>query len=134
MSIRILLAVALGSSIGGTLRHAIGEALLTADATGFPWSTLTVNLLGSLVIGWFATLSAPDGRLFVGTATRQFVMTGVCGGFTTFSIFSLETMELLQQGAWNVAIMNVVGTTALCLLAAWAGHVMALRANELQSG
>ena len=134
MNIRILAAVALGSSIGGVFRNAIGEALPTACATCFPWSTLTVNLLGSLVIGCFATLSAPNGRILVGNATRHFVITGVCGGFTTFSMFSLETVERLQQGMLDVAMMNVVGTTAFCLLAVWIGHVTALHANEQRCG
>ena len=66
----------------------------------FPWGTLIVNVSGSFVIGFFATLTGPDGRMFVGTTARQFVMIGICGGYTTFSSFSLQTLNLMNDGEW----------------------------------
>ena len=98
----------------------------------FPWGTLIVNVAGSLVIGFFATLSGPDGRLFVGTHMRQFVMIGLCGSYTTFSSFSLQTLNLMNEGEWLSAGMNIVSSVVLCLLAVWLGHVAASQYNALK--
>jgi fluoride exporter len=95
----------------------------------FPWGTLIINIVGSFVIGGFATLTAPDGRVYVGTLGRQFVMVGLCGGYTTFSSFSLETFGLLQRqplaGASYITLSLV-----LCLFAVWLGHALARKVNE----
>src|SRR5262249_61126508 len=66
----------------------------------FPWGTMIVNIIGSFIIGFFATLTGPDGRVFADTLTRQFVMIGLCGGYTTFSSFSLQTLALGQAGEY----------------------------------
>lgn len=92
----------------------------------FPWGTLIINILGSLVIGLFGTLTGPDGRIFAGTTARQFVMVGICGGYTTFSSFSLQTLNLMNDGEWLRAGANIGLSVVLCLLAVWAGHIMAL--------
>lgn len=86
--------VALGSAVGGVLRAAVGMAVSAMVGSAFPFGTLIVNGVGSFAIGLYATLTGPGGRLFTGTRQRQFVMTGVCGGFTTLSVFSLETFRL----------------------------------------
>ena len=91
----------------------------------FPWGTLAINVVGSFIIGFFATLTGPDGRLLVAPDARQFVMVGLCGGFTTFSSFSLQTLNLLRDGDVLRAGGNVAGSVALCLVAVWLGHVAA---------
>ena len=85
--------IAVGSALGGMARFWCSG--LTARLVGetFPWGTMFVNVVGSFIIGFFATLTGPDGRIFADTLTRQFVMLGVCGGYTTFSSFSLQTLS-----------------------------------------
>ena len=128
----LYLAVALGTVIGGVLRAIASLAIHGHAEPGFPWATLFVNASGSFVIGLYATLSAPDGRLFAGPKQRQFVMTGICGGYTTFSVFSLETMRLLQAGKLPAAGINVGVSVVTWLAAAWAGHTIAARLNRLK--
>jgi len=122
--------VAIGSAIGGMLRFAC--SLLIAERIGetFPWGTLAVNISGSLVIGFFYTLTEPGGRFLVGTTARQFVMVGICGGFTTFSTLSLQTLILARDGDWARASTNVMATIALCMLAVWIGHIAAAALNR----
>jgi CrcB protein len=106
------------------LRYWMGGAIGQRWGTAFPWGTLCVNVLGCSFIGFFATVAAPDGRFLVSTATRQFVMVGVCGGFTTFSSFSLETLNLARDGEWARAVVNILGSTGLCLIGVWLGYVV----------
>jgi fluoride exporter len=118
--------VALGSALGGVSRYAC--TLLAAALVGedFPWGTILVNILGSFVIGAFATLTGPDGRLLVRSEIRAFVMTGLCGGYTTFSAFSLQSYLLLRGGDRIAAAANIVSSIALCLLAVWLGDRLAV--------
>jgi fluoride exporter len=123
------LVIGMGSALGGWLRYAcdlLGAALW---GLGFPWSTILINILGSFVIGLFAALTGPDGRIFIGSLARQFVMLGICGGYTTFSAFSIQTLDLLRAGRALAAGANVALSLALCLLAVWIGHVLAQRLN-----
>jgi CrcB protein len=124
-------AVILGSVIGGVLRALVSIASLALAGPGFPWATLFVNVTGSFVIGFYATLTGPDGRLLAGPRQRQFVMTGICGGYTTFSMFSLETLRLLQAREFPAAGLNVVLSVVTWLLAVWLGHMLATRLNRL---
>jgi CrcB protein len=124
--------VALGSGIGGLFRFLCGDLVHTHAGFGFPWGTLVVNVLGSFAIGFYATLTAPDGRLFAGTTTRHFVMTGLCGGFTTFSVFSLETLLLFRSGAALLGAGNVLLSVASWLAAVWLGHAAAARLNRIR--
>jgi len=107
---------------------------VTAQLIGetFPWGTLIVNVTGSFIIGFFATLTGPDGRVFVGTTGRQFVMIGICGGYPTFSSFSLQTLNLMNDGEWFYVGGNIVGSVVLCLAAVWAGHILALSINAMK--
>ena len=125
-------AIALGTVIGGVLRALASTAAHEALGAGFPWGTLFANVLGSFVIGFYATLTGPDGRVFAGTRRRQFVMTGICGGFTTFSVFSLETMLAARAGDWAAAGLNVAVSLVTWLAAVWLGFALASRLNRLR--
>ena len=122
--------VAIGGMLGSIARYL--ASLLIPAAAGFPWATLFVNISGSFVIGFYGTLTGPDGRLFAGTRQRQFVMTGFCGGYTTFSAFSLETFRLLHAGMTKTAFSNITVSVVTWLLAVWLGHVLASRLNRLK--
>jgi CrcB protein len=124
--------VALGSVLGGCARYLAGVFLQIQSLPGFPWATLFVNVTGSFVIGFYAALTGPDGRLFVGTRQRQFVMTGICGGYTTFSAFSLETFQLLRTGHPLTALLYIGISVVGWLAAVWLGHVFATRINRLK--
>jgi fluoride exporter len=128
-SIPVWLAVALGSALGGLARAALA-VLLAAEPGAWPWATWWANAAGSFAIVLFASLTAPQGRVWLGPATRQGFMAGFCGGFTTFSIFSLETLALLTAGAAVMALGYAVATVAGALLAAWLGFVLASRINR----
>lgn len=124
------LVIGLGSALGGVARYGCGVLAAALWPVAFPWMTILVNILGSFIIGLFAALTGPDGRLLVGTLWRQFVMVGVCGGYTTFSAFSLETLALLRAGRALAAGANMLLSLALCLIAVWLGHRLAQRLNQ----
>jgi CrcB protein len=126
MSWSTALVVALGSALGGVAR-VWGTVLVTRVAgDALPWGTLAVNLLGSLLIGLVAGLSGPEGRWMAHPLTKQFFLLGLFGGFTTFSAFSLQTVNLLRDGDVAKAAVYVGASAALCVLAAWLGHLLAL--------
>jgi len=122
--------VALGAALGGVLRYWCYGAAARMGAELFPWGTLFVNVAGSAVIGFFATLTGAEGRVLVSPEMRVLVMAGFCGGFTTFSTFSIETLRLVQDRQWMQASMNVLWSVALCLAGVWLGHTLAARLNE----
>src|SRR5579859_4636619 len=131
LEVRLLLYlwIAVGSALGGVARFWLSGFVADRIGQTFPWGTIIVNVTGSFVIGFFGTLTGPDGRLLVGSTARQFVMIGICGGYTTFSSFSLQTLTLAQDGEWLWAGANVVVSVVLCLFAVWLGHVAALTLN-----
>jgi len=126
----VYLAVALGSALGGVGRFWLSG--LTAQRFGetFPWGTLLVNVSGSFVIGLFAALTGPDGRWMVSLRWGSFFAAGLCGGYTTFSSFSLQTLKLAQEGQLLHALANVVASVGVCLLAVWLGHLMGQALNR----
>jgi fluoride exporter len=121
--------IAVGSALGGVSRYWVSGFVANQVGETFPWGTILVNISGSFVIGFFATLTGPDGRLLVGSTARQFVMIGICGGYTTFSSFSLQTLTLARDGEWLWAGANITLSVVLCLAAVWIGHVAAVAAN-----
>lgn len=122
--------VALGGALGSVGRFWLGAMIARSVGETFPLGTMIINIIGSFVISFFGTLTSPDGRLFAPTDARVFVMVGVCGGFTTFSSFSLQTLTLAQDGEWLYAGLNVVGSVVLCLVAVWLGHALATMINR----
>lgn len=124
--------VALGGAIGTVGRYWLSGVVAQAFGETFPWGTLVINVTGSFVIGFFGTLTGPDGRVFAGTTTRQFVMIGICGGYTTFSSFSLQTLNLMNDGEWLYAGGNITLSVVLCLVAVWVGHVLAVSLNTMK--
>lgn len=124
--------IALGGALGTLGRYWISEAFSGWFGSGFPWGTVFINVTGSFVIGFFGTLTGPDGRVLVSTAARQFVMIGLCGGYTTFSSFSLQTLDMAQKGEWSVAGIHIVGSVVLCLVGVWAGAIAASMLNQLK--
>src|SRR5258708_5944498 len=89
--------IAFGGALGSVARFWFSGVVANTIGQTFPWGTLLVNISGSFVIGFFAALTGPDGRWLVSAPGRQFFMIGVCGGYTTFSSFSLQTLDLMRQ-------------------------------------
>jgi fluoride exporter len=118
-----------GGVVGSLLRWAVALVLPAVDG-GFPWPTLFANITGSFIIGLYAGLTGPDGRLFVDPRTRQFVMTGICGGYTTFSGFAVEMLRFVESGdVWQAAVY--LGTSVPgWLVAVWLGDIAARRLNN----
>ncbi len=124
--------VALGGALGTTARYWLSGVVARSFGETFPWGTLIINVTGSFVIGFFGALTGPDGRLFVGSTARQFVMIGMCGGYTTFSSFSLQTLNLMNDGEWFRAGANIGMSVVLCKIAVWAGVVHAGSINAIR--
>ncbi len=119
-----------GSGLGGLARWGVSGVIANKFGQTFPWGTLVVNVTGSFVIGLFATVTGPDGRWLAPVTFRQFFMIGICGGYTTFSSFSLQTLALVEDGEWFRAAANSVLSVALCLIGVWLGHVLAIGLNS----
>jgi CrcB protein len=128
MSFSSCLLVALGGALGTLARYAL-SVLTVPVSRELPIGTIAINVIGSLIIGFFGTLTLSSGRYPVPENMRLFVMVGLCGGFTTFSAFSLQTLDLLRSGALLRASVNVVVSVLLCLLAVALGHYLAARLN-----
>jgi CrcB protein len=124
------LLVGIGGAIGSIARFWLSGLIATRFGQTFPLGTLIVNVTGSFVIGLFAALSEPGGRWLVHPSCRQFFMIGICGGYTTFSSFSMETFALGQEGEWFHAAMNTIASFALCLFAVWLGYVTIALINK----
>jgi CrcB protein len=124
--------IALGGALGTVARYWFSGFVARIIGETFPWGTLLVNVSGSFIIGFFAALTGPDGRMFVGSTARQFVMVGLCGGYTTFSSFSLQTLNLMNDGEWLRAGGNIVLSVALCLIFVWLGQVLAMSLNTMK--
>lgn len=124
--------IALGGALGTTARYWLSGVVAHTIGETFPWGTLIINVTGSFVIGFFGALTGPDGRVFVGSTARQFVMTGMCGGYTTFSSFSLQTLNLMNDGDWFRAGANIGFSVLLCMIAVWTGALLAGSINAMR--
>ena len=121
--------VGIGGALGSVARYLCSMGLARWFGETFPWGTLFVNVLGSFIIGFYFTLTAPNGRLLVSPDWRIFVTVGVCGGFTTFSSLSLQTLLLIRNGELLLAGLNAFGSLALCMVSVWLGVICATALN-----
>jgi fluoride exporter len=122
--------VALGGALGSVGRFWLSGLVAARMGPAFPWGTLLVNVSGSFVIGLLAALVEPGGRRYLSPAGREFFMYGLCGGYTTFSSFSLQTLELVREGEMGRAGLNLVASVLLCLVAVWLGYLLGLGLNH----
>jgi CrcB protein len=128
MSLTACLVVIVGGALGSLARYLV--ALATAPVSqSLPLGTMGINILGSFIIGLFGTLTLAHGRFPASDNVRLFVMVGLCGGFTTFSSFSLQTLDLMRRGAMVNALINIVASVTLCIAAVAAGHLLAAHFN-----
>lgn len=120
--------IALGGALGTVTRYWIGIWMLPLSRN-LPWGTIGINVVGSFVIGFIGTLTLESGRHPLPETARLFVMVGFCGGFTTFSSFSLQTFDLMRGDAWTRALVNVALSVLLCLGSVALGHALASQLN-----
>jgi CrcB protein len=128
MSLTTCLVVMIGGALGTLARYAIGVLALPISGQ-LPWGTIIINITGSFVIGLFGTLTLASGRFPVSDTMRLFVMIGLCGGYTTFSSFSLQTLDLMRNGALDRAAINIAASVVLCIAAVAAGHAVGAHFN-----
>ncbi len=127
------LSIALGGALGSVARFWLAGFVGQRVGETFPWGTILVNVTGSFLIGVFATATGPEGRSLISPSLRQFFMIGVCGGYTTFSSFSLQTLSLARDGQWLWAGSNILLSVALCLLGVWLGQSLGVWLNGEKS-
>lgn len=127
--------IALGSAIGGVGRYWCTGLVSAQFGDPFPWGTFLVNVVGSFIIGVIAPLSGPLGHPWApGPEARAFIMVGFCGGYTTFSAFSLQTLQLLRDGQLLHALGNIVLSAVFCLIAVWLGYLAGASLNQVRAG
>jgi CrcB protein len=115
-----------GGALGTGARFWLSGFVAERGGEFFPLGTLVVNVTGSFAIGFLAAFTDPEGSLLVSPRLREFFMIGVCGGYTTFSSFSLQTLDFVRDGDWFKAGLNTLLSFACCLLAVWLGRILAL--------
>jgi CrcB protein len=128
MSFSTCLLIAVGGALGTLARYLISVAAVPFSHT-LPWGTILINVSGSFVIGFFGTLTLSQGRYPLPETARLFIMVGFCGGFTTFSSFSLQTLDLMRYGSLTRALINVAASVVLCVGAVAIGHALAAKLN-----
>ena len=126
--------VGLGGALGSVGRYWASDMLARHFGETFPFGTLAVNVTGSFLIGFFAMLTDADGPWAVSASFRIFFMVGLCGGYTTFSSFSLQTLNLVRDGQWFYATANTVLSFGLCMAAVWHGSLAATSLKLTKSG
>jgi CrcB protein len=126
--------VALGGALGSVSRYWLSGLVASRFGETFPWGTLTVNVTGSFVIGLIGAVAVPEGRLDSQSRAfaTQFLMYGICGGYTTFSSFSLATLKHLQERQWLYAGGNIILSVALCMIAVWLGWMLGSMVNSMK--
>jgi fluoride exporter len=133
MSLATYFIVMLGGAFGSLGRFVVSQ-LTSPISERLPWGTVIINVTGSFVIGFFGTLTQAQGRFPVSENMRPFVMVGLCGGYTTFSAFSLQTLDFLRSGAIFRAIVKVVASVGLCVASVAVGHLLAAGLNAGSAG
>ena len=131
MSFTNCLIVMFGGALGTLARYALSVLALPVSRQ-LPVGTIVINVTGSFIIGLFGTLTLAHGRFPVSDNVRLFVMIGLCGGYTTFSSFSLQTLNLMNDGEWFRAGGYIVLSVVLCLIAVWVGHILAININAMK--
>jgi fluoride exporter len=118
--------VAIGGALGSVGRFWLNGIISAKFGETFPFGTLIINITGSFLIGIFAALAIPEGRMDSQSRAfaTQFLMIGICGGYTTFSSFSLQTLILLRDREWLYAGGNVILSMVLCMIAVWLGYLL----------
>lgn len=116
--------IAIGSALGGMARYACSRAVAFGYGETFPWGTLFVNVTGSFAIGVIAAVTGPDSRFVVSPNVRNFLMVGICGGYTTFSSFSLQTLDLIRNRDFGEAFGNVLLSVAACMASVAIGYIV----------
>lgn len=124
--------ISFGGALGSAARFWASGFVARHFGETFPWGTLLVNISGSFIIGLFASMTGPEGRILVSPAFRLFFMLGICGGYTTFSSFSLQTLDLVRDGEWLYAGANVILSVVVCLLGVWLGYILGLNLNPVR--
>jgi CrcB protein len=126
--------IAAGGALGSVARYALSGAIARLAGDGFPWGTILVNISGCFIIGLLAVLTGPDSRVSPSADVRQFLLVGVCGGYTTFSSFSLQTLTLLRGGEPAAAAGNVALSVIACVIAVWIGAIGGQALNPARLG
>ena len=118
--------VAIGGALGSVGRYWLSGLVANRFGETFPWGTLVINVTGAFGIGVIGALASPEGRMDSQSRAfaTQFLMIGVCGGYTTFSSFSWQTLRLLQDREWLYAGGNVILSVTLCMIAVWLGYAL----------
>jgi CrcB protein len=118
--------IAIGGALGSVGRFWLSGLVANRFGETFPWGTLVINVTGSFVIGIIGALASPEGRMDSQSRAfaTQFLMIGICGGYTTFSSFSWQTLRLLQDREWLYAGGNVILSVTLCMIAVWLGYAL----------
>ena len=129
MSFTTCLIVMIGGALGTLARYGV-SVLMVPYSRDLPIGTILINVTGSFVIGLFGTLTLAHGRFPVSDNMRLFVMIGLCGGYTTFSSFSLQTLDLMRNGAVMRAAINIAASVVLCVAATACGHFIAAHFND----
>lgn len=122
----------IGGGLGSLARWGASGFVARHWGETFPFGTLVVNVTGSFIIGVFGALTGPEGRWLVPVSFRQFFMLGICGGYTTFSSFSLQTLTLAEDGQWFKAGANAALSLVLCLAGVWLGHSLGVNWDEMK--
>jgi fluoride exporter len=129
--------IAIGGALGSVARYSVSDWIAgigERHGSLFPWGTLLVNITGSFLIGILVALGEPGGRRWISPAGQQFFIYGVCGGYTTFSSFSIQTLKLMQEGEWLSAGGNVALSVVLCLVGVWLGYLLGAAMNWTKGG
>ena len=126
------LVIGFGGALGSIARFWFSGFVARHLGDSFPFGTLLVNISGSFIIGCFAGMTNVEGRFLVSATVRQFFMIGICGGYTTFSSFSLQTLDLMRAGEWLRASLNAGASVFLCLLAVWLGHGLGVLIGQMK--